>query len=313
MKYIDLHCDTAYEMLYNNRKLNRDEKLSVDIEKLIKGNALAQVFACFIDIGEIKNSPYKEFELMHNNLIKQINNNKESIKVVTNYNDLINAKNEKKVGAFLSIEEGEVLEGNIDNISKVYDKGIRFITLTWNYKNSIGYPNYNYLYKDKGLTDIGKQILLEMEYRNIVPDVSHLSDQGFYDVIELTKKPIIATHSNSRQIKKHPRNLTDNMIHMLSDKGGIMGMNFCSDFVASSEITYIDDLINHIDHIKNVGGIDVIALGSDFDGIENQVEIKNTSEMNKLAERLLSKGFTENEVEKIFYKNAERFIKDTLG
>lgn len=310
MKYIDLHCDTASRMLYSNGSLKKN-KFSIDIEKLKKGDALAQVFAFFIDIGEVKD-PFIEFQVMYKNFINEIKKNKNSIEIATNVEDLKQIQNNNKISAFLSIEEGEVLQGDIENIEKVYDMGIRFITLTWNYKNSIGFPNYQYLYTDKGLTTLGIEMVKEMERKGIVPDASHLSDKGFYDLVEYCNKPFIVTHSNSRYIKEHPRNLTDDMIKKLSEKGGIMGINFCSDFVGRNSITQIDDLIRHINHIRDVGGIDVISLGSDFDGIENEVEIKDASQMNKLVLALEKAGYTEDEVEKIMYKNALRFFKDTL-
>ena len=308
MKYIDLHCDTASRLLYEGDDL-KSNNFSIDIEKMKKGNALAQVFAFFIDAGVVKD-PYLEYEVMYKNFKDEIEKNKNDIMIVRNLEELTAAENSGKIGAFLSIEEGEVLEGQLDNVKRVYEDGVRFITLTWNYKNTIGYPNYEYIYKDKGLTKRGIEMVNEMERVGIVPDASHLSDKGFYDLVDHCKKPFIVTHSNSRYVKEHPRNLTDDMIKMLSDKGGIMGMNFCADFVGNNEVTQIDDLISHIKHIKNVGGIDVISLGSDFDGIENEVEIRDASEMPILADRLEKEGFKQDEIEKIFYKNALRFLKD---
>ena len=154
-----------------------------------KGGALAQVFAFFIDIGEVKN-PFLEFQIMHRNLEKELDKNKKDITLVRNVEELSKAEKDKKIGAFLSIEEGETLEGNIDNIQKVYDYGVRFITLTWNYKNSLGYPNYEFLYKDKGLTPKGIEMVEEMERLGIVPDASHLSDKGFYDLVEKMQETI---------------------------------------------------------------------------------------------------------------------------
>lgn len=310
LKYVDFHCDTASELLYTKSSLNKN-KLSNDINKMKKGGALAQFFAFFINAGET-NDLFLEFEVMYKNFINEVNKNKNSIKIVTNVKELQEAENENKIGAFLSIEEGDVLEGNFENIDKVYDMGIRIITLTWNYKNKIGYPNYNFLYKDNGLTDLGIEMVIKMEDKGIIPDVSHLSDKGFYDVAKICKKPFIATHSNGRAITNHPRNLTDDMIKILANKGGVMGLNFCSDFLGKSKISKIDDMIKHINHIRNVGGIDCIALGSDFDGIENKVEIKDASEMPKLEMALIKNGYSYDDIEKIYYKNALRILKENL-
>lgn len=308
MKYIDLHCDTAYRML--NEKLPLGNSIcKVDINKLKEGGALAQVFAFFLDLDEVSD-PFIGFMDMYRNFMREVNKNRDSIKIVRNVKEIKEAEKIGKVGAFLSIEEGEVLKGDIEKIKEVYDLGIRMITLTWNYENSIGYPNYKFKYKNMGLKDKGIEMVQEMERIGIIPDASHLSDQGFYDLASICKKPFIATHSNSRTIMNHSRNLTDDMIKLLSEKGGVMGLNFCNDFVGENKVTSIIDLVLHAKHIRNIGGIDVLSLGSDFDGIENEVEIKDTSEMNKLANYLEKEGFSYDDIEKIFYKNIIRVLKE---
>ncbi|AQM61382.1 dipeptidase [Clostridium baratii] len=308
MKYIDLHCDTAYRMIKEDLSLN-DDACKVNIEKLKKGGALAQTFAFFVDLEEEKD-PYDAFTSMYNNFIKEIDKNKDKIEIVRNTDELKQCNNNGKIGAFLSIEEGEVLKGDVSKVLDVYKKGIRMLTLTWNYENSIGYPNANFKYKDKGLKEKGIEIVNEMERVGIIPDCSHLSDGGFYDLSKICKKPFIATHSNARAIKNHPRNLTDDMIKILSNKGGVMGLNFCSDFVAEDDITKVSKIAKHAKHIKNIGGIDVLSIGSDFDGIENEVEIKDTSEMDKLYYGLKKEGFSDDDIEKVFYKNIIRVLKE---
>ncbi|MGG7160568.1 dipeptidase [Clostridium baratii] len=308
MKYIDLHCDTAYRMIKEDLSLN-DDACKVNIEKLKNGGALAQTFAFFVDLEEEKD-PYDAFTSMYNNFIKEIDKNKDKIEIVRNTDELKQCNNNGKIGAFLSIEEGEVLKGDVSKVLDIYKKGIRMLTLTWNYENSIGYPNVNFKYKDKGLKEKGIEIVNEMERVGIIPDCSHLSDGGFYDLSKICKKPFIATHSNARAIKNHPRNLTDDMIKILSNKGGVMGLNFCSDFVAEDGITKVSKIAKHAKHIKNIGGIDVLSIGSDFDGIENEVEIKDTSEMDKLYYGLKKEGFSDDDIEKVFYKNIIRVLKE---
>ncbi|MGL4773004.1 MAG: dipeptidase, partial [Clostridium sp.] len=140
-----------------------------------------------------------------------------------------------------------------------------------------------------------------------------LSDGGFKTLLEVCKKPFIATHSNAREVTFVPRNMTDEMIKALSNKGGVMGINFCSSFLGNSKVSTIEEMVAHINHIRNVGGIDVLALGSDFDGIENKVEIEDASEMGKLVIALEKEGYTINDIEKIFYKNVKRVLRDTIG
>ena len=162
MSFIDLHCDTASRIFYEKESLKKNS-FSVDIDKLKKGGALAQVFAFFIDAGEVEDLE-SEFKSMYNTFIDEIEKNKSEIEIVRNINELKSCEEKGKIGAFLSIEEGEFLKGDIKNLKRVYDMGIRFITLTWNYKNSLGYPNYNYIYKDKGLTRLGKDIVIGNTY-----------------------------------------------------------------------------------------------------------------------------------------------------
>lgn len=310
MNSIDLHCDTASRLLYENLKL-KESICKVDIKKLKKSKALAQVFAHFIELNIVDN-PYLEFKRMNEVLMKELKENYNDIEIVTNLKELEDVNNKGKIGAFLSIEEGEVLEGKVERVKEVYDMGIRFITLTWNFPNSLGYPNSGYKYKDYGLTDKGKEIVNEMENIGIIPDCSHLSDGGFFDLVEICKKPFIATHSNARAVTNHSRNLTDDMIVKLANKGGVMGLNFCAPFLGKENIPTIESMIAHIKHIRNVGGIDVLSLGTDFDGIENEVEIRNIGEMGKLRDALIKEKFKSSEIDKIFFGNVKRVIKECL-
>lgn len=309
MRFIDLHCDTASRLFYEKKHLDFND-CSIDIQKLKKGDCLAQFFAFFIDCKNC--SPNNEFQNMYKNFMNELDLCKNDISIAGSLSEIIKNDDNKKMSAVLTIEDGGVLEGSMENLYDVYDKGIRLITLTWNYENEIGYPNYKKEFMNKGLKEFGIDAVLEMNKKGIIIDTSHLSDGGFYDVAKYSSKPFVASHSNSRSITNHSRNLTDDMIRVLADKGGIMGLNYCNAFMGDSKVTTIEEMICHLKHIINVGGYDVVSLGSDFDGIENEVEFKNPSEIYKLYDALLKSGFTEDIIEKIFYKNAIRFLKDTL-
>lgn len=315
MKFIDFHCDTASIMLRDNKRLFKND-LKVDIEKLKKGEALAQFFALFID-KEYRNDTYEYCKEMLGNFKKELDENSDRIVLCRNINDLENAENENKIGAFLTIEGGEPILGEVDKLREFKKEGVSLITLTWNYENELGYPNYNFKHMNKGLTECGIEIIEEMNRLGMLIDVSHLSDGGFYDVLKYSKSPIIASHSNSRAKTPHSRNLTDSMIKLLAENGGVTGINFCNAFlkkenVLDSDMALLSDMARHIKHIRNVGGIDILALGSDFDGIDNEVEITDVSKMGMLISVLEKEGFTQDEIEKIFYKNAKRVIKDVL-
>lgn len=312
MNFIDFHCDTMEALLNNpnNWSLSKNN-LSVDIEKMKKGNSLAQFFALYINQEKTKN-PLDTCLEMVDKFYLELDKNIDSIALATNCKDLTKNKQKGKISAFLTIEGGEAINGSLYNLRNFYRLGVRLITLTWNFPNEIGFPNCKDEYVYRGLTSFGHELIGEMNNLSMIIDVSHLSDKGFYDVARISKKPFIASHSNSRTITNHPRNLTDEMIKILSQKGGVMGINFEKSFLGENIPAEVSDMINHIKHIRKVGGIDVIVIGSDFDGVELPSEITNIGEINKLAFELKKNNFSEDEIEKIFYKNALRVIKDTL-
>lgn len=308
MKLIDLHSDTIHAISQANTNKNLySNNLKVDIEKLKKANSLAHFFSIFVDKGI---TPARK--LQGNNLIaiykNQIKTYSQYIKHVNSYDEIFK---DDKISSFLTLEEGGILEGDINNLYYFYNEGIRLITLTWNYPNEIGFPNFNYTYQNKGLTAFGFQLIEEMNRLGILIDVSHLSDRGFYDVSENTKVPFIASHSNCRHLLNHPRNLTDAMIKIIANSGGVIGVNFYDKFLNNENITTIKSICSHIFHLINVGGIEVVSIGSDFDGMNSNLEIKNIGEIHKLVHSLERK-LTFDEIEKILYKNSLRVITSVL-
>ena len=252
--------------------------------------------------------------------------NKEHIEFAYSYNDIIDNINNNKISAILSIEEGGVVEGSLDKLKDLYDLGVRMICLNWNYINGIGHPNYGKFNDDgkpdyvtpntnDGLTPFGFEMIKKMNELGIIIDVSHLSDKGFWDCINNSTKPIVASHSNARAICKHVRNLTDEMIIALHKNGGVMGMNYCHDFLCDNEEdgrNTIKWVVKHIKYIKDLVGVDVIALGSDFDGIDPNIELIDASMLNDLISELIKEGLTLEEIDKITHKNMLRVIKENL-
>ncbi|CAA6819428.1 MAG: Microsomal dipeptidase (EC [uncultured Sulfurovum sp.] len=316
MNFIDFHCDTATLILEQKQELKKNN-LTIDIEKLQKGEALAQFFAMYIDAQKVESS-YDYCVTMLNTFKDELTKNQETISLCRSYDDLITTQKENKIAAFLSIEEGDALDGSLDKLRFFKEEGISAVTLTWNYVNALGYPNFQWKHQDKGLKPKGIEVVEEMNSLNMLIDVSHLSDGGFEDVLKHSKVPFIATHSNARAMTNHPRNLSDKMLKQLADAGGLTGINFFNNFLVNGElkekmeVAKIEDMVRHIKHIKKVAGVDVIGLGSDFDGIPNPVEIEDISQMSKLSDALLKNGFSSDEVEKIFFRNGLRIIKDVL-
>lgn len=198
------------------------------------------------------------------------------------------------------------------------------MTLTWNFPNALGYPSLNAERYDpytpntsEGLTEKGIEFVQEMERLGMIVDVSHLSDAGFYDVLHYTQKPFVASHSNAREVCRHVRNLTDDMIRKLSERGGVTGLNFCMDFLRepSEKGSYaaLADIVNHARHIADVGGVECVGLGSDFDGIPCNAEISGADQMPRLADAFQKKGFHESEIDRILYGNVFRLYQEILG
>lgn len=323
MKIIDFHCDTIsllHDYIKKGEDLNlRSNKLHLDIERMKKSDYMLQVFASYVDLGSSKNP--LETALTHIDLLhREIEKNREDIGMVYTYEDILRNNKENKMSALLSIEEGGVCKGNLSILRNFYKLGVRMMTLTWNYENELSYPNGHFYDVErnerKGLKEKGFEFIHEMENLGMIIDVSHLSDDGIYDVYNNTSKPFIASHSNARGICSHNRNLSDDMIKKIGERGGIIGVNFYSSFLKNgatgNDISMIEDIVKHMSYIANVGGIDVVGLGTDFDGIDCKLELNDSSNMQLIVDNMRKNGFKEEEIEKIFYKNALNLFKEVL-
>lgn len=312
MNTIDLHCDTILRLMEEGGHNLYSNPFSVDIEKLLASQAQAQFFALFVN-KEKTSDPLVRAIAMADRFYHELEQNSQYIALARNYAEFLQNRADGKISAFLTLEEGGVLKGELANLENFYRLGVRLITLTWNYPNEIGYPNSRPGWREQGLTPFGRELVAEMNRLGIIIDVSHLSDQGFYEVAELSANPFVASHSNTRTLTAHPRNLADDMIKLLTEKGGVMGLNFEKAFLSEAPVSRVDDMVLHVQHMRKVGGIEVIAIGSDFDGITPELELAHVGEINKLIYALEKAGFSQDEIEKICWGNALRIIKDTLG
>ena len=319
MNLFDMHCDTIYRLYFENKKNEGLAKNSfqVDLEKLKAVGALGQFFAIFYDSADKKElpdniTPWELFRDMEKLYSKEMDLNSNLIKRVFSYEDIIHNQKNNLLSSILTIEGGESIMGDSNKLKEAYNLGVRLITLTWNNENEFGYPNKEAKFRGLGLKEKGLELISLMNELGIIIDVSHLSDGGFWDVIKHSSKPFVASHSNARGLCNHPRNLTDEMIKALADKGGITGLNFASGFLDGSNLCKIDDLVRHSKYLIDKGGEDFLALGTDYDGIGNDLEIKNISEMKKLDDALRKGGLTNSQLEKIYYKNTLRVLKDTI-
>ncbi len=315
-KWIDMHCDTLSELL--SAETLEENSLCVDRKRMEQTKMLAEFFACFVCVPDGKwEEAYQKVIEMIARMERETKENKK-LKLIKTAKELEYAEREELNLALLTVEEGGVLNGNRNRLEELYQRGVRLITLTWNYENCIGYPNSrNAQEMQKGLKSFGKQMVEERNERGMLVDVSHLSDAGIWDILRVAKRPFVASHSNARACCPHVRNLTDEMLTAMGEKGCLIGLNYCASFLdtnpdRSQVRSRITDMARHARYIMDKAGEDCLALGSDFDGIDGDLEIAGAQDMPKLAEGLKKEGIPERVVEKIFYGNAVRFFSENL-
>ncbi|WP_422484723.1 dipeptidase [Gudongella sp. DL1XJH-153] len=325
MKFIDLHCDTLMKTAEANKSISllENNTTSVDFKRMKKGGSLAQFFAVFLpteemfieNVGEIMDDDIYINTLV-NTLKREIGENSSMIALAYNYEDILRNEKNGRMSAILTIEDGRSVQGSLDKLKHYYDMGIRLMSLTWNFENCFGYPNSDDKeIMGKGMKKFGKEAVEYMNDLGMIVDVSHISDGGFYDVAKISKKPFVASHSNAREISPHKRNLTDHMIKTLAEKGGVAGINFAPHFLqpdTTTDRSTVELMVRHLNHMKNVGGEDVVALGSDFDGIRGELEVDSIHKMPMIFDALEKDGWSIGQIEKLAYKNTLRVIRESM-
>ena len=318
-RFVDLHCDTLLTLRQENCTLeNAPGHISLD--RLTDGGALLQCFAAFIpthDCAEslgIRENAWDFFLHQAEHFASMCARCGDRLAPVKSMADLERNRAAGKVSALLTVEDGVGVEGKLSRLKTMHELGVRLITLTWNYENCFGYPNSpDPALHAKGLKDFGFEALEEMARLGIAADVSHLSEGGFWDVARASKKPFVASHSCARALCDHSRNLTDAQLRALGDAGGVCGVNFYSKFLReNAEHTENADILRHMAYIADRAGIEAVALGSDFDGIECTLEMENYGGMPRLGEQIADR-FGYDAAEKICSGNALRVLRDVIG
>ena len=318
MRIVDMHCDTLLVLRMTGRDLD-GINAHINIEKLRRGGAMLQSFAIFTPTGpeariyRLSERPWEFFLNSVELYERQLERCSADIAPMRSMADFKKNMAEGKISAMLTLEDAVCLEGDISLVQQLYDKGVRLVTLTWNYENSLGFPNSEDPEKHaKGLKEFGFEAVSEMNRLGMLVDVSHLSEGGFYDVARASTKPFAASHSCARALCEHSRNLTDKQLRTLADCGGVCGVNFYSAFLSpGSEYSRNEEILRHMEHIVNKAGIEAVALGSDFDGITCALELEDYSGMARLCE-LIEKRFGGDNAERILSGNALRVLADVL-
>lgn len=325
MQFIDMHCDTLMISQFFNptKDLYSSDTISIDFKRMQEAGQLAQFFAVFVPplagyqmfhVEPMENAVY--IKTLRESLLRSVEAHKDMVAMAYSAEDILANQKNGKVSAVLTMEDGCEVNGKLENIKEFYDQGFRAIGLTWNSPNCFGAPNSaDPAIMKMGLTDFGKEAVEYMQELGMLVDVSHLSEGGFYDVADVCRKPFLATHSNAIALSPHQRNLTDNQIRVLGRTGSVTGLNFGPEFL-NQDVTCKDStaklIAAHARHIVNVGGIECLGLGSDLDGIMGNLEINSNSKVYLLEDALKKQHFTESEIERIFYKNTLRVMKESM-
>lgn len=310
MNFFDLHCDTLYRALNENKNLYEND-LHISLKKARKYDCYLGCFAVWIPDEFRGENAIKLFNCAKDKLFFEHARNSEKFSICRCAEDMEDVnQTEKDTGIILTVEGGAVLAGDIENVEYLRKSGVRVMTLTWNGRCEVG--DGVGVADAKGISDFGKKTVKKMEEVGIVVDVSHASERLFYDVCEIAEKPFIATHSNSKKVCPHRRNLTDEQFEIIAERGGIVGINFCKDFLSDGHSACLDDIIKHAEHFLEIGGENTITLGSDFDGCDVPDEIAGIEYVENLYEYFLKKNYNQNLVDKIFFDNAYNFMVDNL-
>jgi membrane dipeptidase len=322
---VDTHCDTLKcltpeftrvtgSMWADRSKVGmgvRSDLGHVDLPRLREGGVDCQVFA--LSSARNRTPPYalRTALDMIDVFYRECERNLDAVQPVYSHDDILEAAEAGRVAAMLSIEGADVIEGRISMLSVFHRLGVRMVGLVHSLRNLLA-DGVGDARTGGGLSELGVQAIEELDRLCMIIDVSHINDRGFWDVVDIAKGPIIASHSNSRAVCSHPRNMTDDMIKALAEKGGVLGMNFAPSFVHPTNPS-VSTLVDHIDHISDLVGPDHVGLGSDFDGIPSTpAGLEDVTRMPNIAEELVERGYGKEDLKKILGLNHLRVIKKVI-
>ncbi len=313
---IDLHNDIlevmAGEPSYHLGTLHTTHH--TDIPRLQKGGVDVQFFAVWVDPDKFDSSFYfDQSQAMMNIFKNEMSLNPNTTGQARNLQEALALNANGKIAAVIGVEGGHTIENSLDNLANLYEQGMRYMTITWNNSTSWAISAKDSRSTTVGLSDFGRSVIRTMDSLGVIIDVSHTGIKTIQDILQVTTNPIIATHSGVRSIKNHYRNLYDSQINDIANSGGVIGVVFYPPFLTTGTAD-IDDVIQHIDYIVNLVGIDYVAIGSDFDGIESTpVGLEDVSKFPALTLKLLEHGYSQNDLEKILGGNFMRVFEQVCG
>jgi membrane dipeptidase len=361
---VDTHADTPQRFLYGNFDIGNTDPKDVghiSLDKARAGNLGAEFFSIWADPETTSGHFAKATFDMIDSVYDQAARHPDRMMMAFSVDDIERAHKQKKLAALMGIEGGHSIENDIHLLRDYYRLGVRYMTLSWSNTNewadSSGDIDDPKIEHHNGLTDFGKQVVLEMNRLGMMVDISHVADKTFFDAIAVSKAPVIASHSSARALTNHPRNMTDDMLRAVTKNGGVVQVNFYSAFIdenyrkasdaqkkeaqaaveahiaelraAGKPVNYMDkdqierewaarirrpplkSLIDHIDHIAKVAGVDHVGLGSDFDGVSGAMPegLDSAADLPKITQALLDRGYSAEDIHKILGRNLLRVFR----
>lgn len=311
---VDAHCDTLTVLHEQKRDLGTlSSKGHVDLPRLQAGGVNVQFFAIFVHpiFGELRGieRTLEIIDLFYHQLEKY----REQMALASSKKEIEQIISQGKIAAVLSIEGGEALGGKINMLNIYYRLGVRCLTLTWNGRNSLA-DGVSEQHTKGGLTRFGIEVVNRMNQLGMLVDVSHLSSYGFWDVLAVSQKPVIASHSNCAALCPHPRNLTDRQILGLANSGGVMALTLVPQFISKERAT-LEKYLDHIDYVVNlIGNTKHVGIGTDFDGVDQTVPgLSDCSKLSLITEGLLARGYGEQDIADILGGNIMRIFGEVVG
>lgn len=310
MEVFDGHCDTIFRCYLKNEGF-RERPGHVDLTRTRKFQRYAQFFACF---GEPEDFPgralWDVFQEQAALFQREMERNEDLVSFCRSGGEAEAAFAQGKAAAFLSAEGAELLDCDLDKLRQAYDLGVRAVNLTWNHPNILSGTNAEE--RDRGLSRQGRDFVRVMQELGMLVDVSHLSDAGFWDLMEITTRPVMASHSNARDVYFDTRNLTDAQFTAIIKNNGVAGLNMYAGFLG--EDACLDTVRAHLEHFLALGGERNITLGGDWDGCSMlPKEISGIQDLDKLYEHLLRHNYSEDLVQGIFYFNMMRVVSEVCN
>jgi len=361
---VDTHADTSQRFLDDNFDIaNTDPKDigHISLDKVRAGNLGAEFFSIWVEPSFKGQFAHRAIDLI-DSVYEQAARHPDRMMMAFSVEDIERAHKQKKLAALMGMEGGHPIENDLRSLREFYRLGVRYMTLTWSNTNewadSSGDINDPKVEHHNGLTDFGKQVVLEMNRLGMMVDISHVADKTFYDAVATSKAPVIASHSSARALTNAPRNMTDDMLRAVTKNNGVVMVNFYNGFIdedfrkgiealakdrdaavaafieqhktEGKPVTYAEydhierewaakvprpplkSLIDHIDHIAKVAGVDHVGLGSDFDGVSGATPtgIDSAADLPKITQALLDRGYSADDIKKILGGNLLRVFRD---